>query len=317
MQNKVSVIIPVYNAESYIRQCLDAVVGQTLKEIEIICVNDGSTDGSAQILEEYAKKDERIRVITQKNGGAGAARNAGMKAATGEYYSFLDADDFFEPTMLEDAYNKASEKLYDLVIFKSDQYRSEENKYVFAPWVVREKELPPYQPFTHRAITTNVFKVFVGWAWDKLFRAEFVKEHGLFYQEQRTTNDMLFVFSSVVLAQRMGYLDKILIHQRRDAKDSLSKTRENSWHCFYDALRALRDRLRSEDLWFELEKDFVNYALHFTLWNYDTLADNTKALLKDKLENGWLDELGITGKDEAYFYNKKEYAHYREIFPNL
>ena len=76
-QIKVSVIIPVYNVEPYLRQCLDSVVGQTLQEIEIICVDDESTDGSLQILEEYAKKDERIQIITQKNAGAGAARNKG------------------------------------------------------------------------------------------------------------------------------------------------------------------------------------------------------------------------------------------------
>ena len=98
---KVSVIVPVYNAQSHLRQCLDSIMGQTLREIEILCVDDGSTDGSAQILEEYKGCDPRLHVIMQENIGAGAARNRGLAEASGEYLSFLDADDFFEPDMLE------------------------------------------------------------------------------------------------------------------------------------------------------------------------------------------------------------------------
>jgi glycosyltransferase involved in cell wall biosynthesis len=93
---KVSVIIPVYNVEAYLRQCLDSVVNQTLKDIEMICVDDGSTDSSAEILKEYAKKDERIRVLTQSNSGAGAARNAGLVSAKGKWLYFLDGDDFID-----------------------------------------------------------------------------------------------------------------------------------------------------------------------------------------------------------------------------
>lgn len=311
---KVSVIIPVYNVENYLRQCLDSVVNQTLREIEIICVNDSSTDGSLAILEEYAQKDDRIQVITQPNAGAGAARNRGMDLAKGEYLSFLDSDDFFEPAMLEKAYNLAEQNRADFVVYKSDQYHTEENKFVPVSWAVREQEIPPYPVFNYRQLTDNVFKVFVGWAWDKLFSREFVKKHQLRYQEQRTSNDMLFVFSAIVLAQRISLLPEVLVHQRRDSKDSLSKTRENSWWCFHDALLALRERLQKEGLYPELEKDFINYALHFTLWNYNTLAEPTKTTLKEKLAAEWLEELGIAGKPGEYFYNQKEYEQYQELF---
>ena len=111
---KVSVIIPVYNVEPYLKQCMDSVVGQTLKDIEIICVDDGSTDNSLDILREYAAEDSRIQIIEQKNAGAGAARNNGMRYATGKYLSFLDSDDFFEPRMLEKAYDLAEKDQADL-----------------------------------------------------------------------------------------------------------------------------------------------------------------------------------------------------------
>ena len=306
----VSVIIPVYNVEKYLNQCLDSVLNQTLQDIEVICVNDSSTDGSLAILEEYAKKDERVAVVTQPNSGAGAARNKGLSLAAGKYLSFLDSDDFFEPDMLELAYNKAEEDKADFVVFQSDQYYTDKKKFVEVSWTLREKELPPYTPFNHRQMTDNIFKVFVGWAWDKLYNREFVLRNRLQFQEQRTSNDLLFVFSAVALAKRISIVKKVLAHQRRDAKDSLSKTRENSWHCFYDALTALRDRLKAEGLYEELEKDFINYALHFSLWNIRTLAEPTKSMLIQKMENEWFAELGILGKDEKYFYNKHEYKEY-------
>lgn len=310
---KVSVIIPVFNVEEYLKQCLDSVVHQTLKDIEIICVNDSSTDKSLDILEEYAKIDRRIRVITQPNAGAGAARNKGMDVATGKYLSFLDADDFFELNMLEKAYEMAEADQSDLVVYKSDQYHTEEEQFVFANWVVREKELPPYHPFNHRQMTDNVFKVFVGWAWDKLFRKDFVDLYQLKFQEQRTSNDLLFVFSAVVLAKRISIVPEVLAHQRRDAKDSLSKTRENSWWCFYDALVALKKRLKDEKLFKELEKDYINYALHFSLWNYNTLLEPTKSKLKKELVDNWFQQLGISSKEKSYFYNTKEYEEFENL----
>ena len=97
----VSVIIPVYNLEKYLKQCLESVVSQTLKDIEILCVNDGSTDSSLEILEEYASRDTRIRIINQENHGAGNARNTGLNIAAGEYLYFLDGDDYIENKTLE------------------------------------------------------------------------------------------------------------------------------------------------------------------------------------------------------------------------
>ncbi len=314
MENPVvSVIVPVYNVEQYLPQCLDSIVNQTLKNIEIICVNDSSTDNSLNILNHYAEKDPRIKVVTQPNGGAGAARNRGLSLAAGKYLSFLDSDDFFEPDMLELAYNKAVCDKADFVVFQSDQYYTDRKEFVSVPWTLREKEIPPYTPFNHRQMTDNIFKVFVGWAWDKLYDREFVEKNHLRFQEQRTSNDMLFVFSGVAVAKRISVVKKVLAHQRRDAKDSLSKTRENSWHCFYDALTALRDRLKSEGLYDEMEKDYINYALHFSLWNIRTLAEPTRSRLIEKMKFQWFSDLGIAGKSGDYFYNQKEFKEYERL----
>ena len=173
---KVSVILPVYNGEKYIKKCMESLISQTLKEIEIICVDDGSVDGTLEALKEYEDLDN-VTVITQENAGAGAARNKGISYAKGEYLSFLDADDIFEKDMLEVAYNKAVEDKADMVVFNSDQYYEETQEYKKADWTLRYAKIPPYTPFKHRQMTDNVFKVFVGWAWDKLFLKEFVDRY--------------------------------------------------------------------------------------------------------------------------------------------
>lgn len=312
---KVSVIIPVYNVEKYLRQNLESVANQTLKDIEIICVDDGSTDSSFEIVKEFAEKDSRFIAVSQENGGAGAARNNGLRRAKGKYLSFLDSDDFFDEKMLEEAYNKAEATQADFVVFQSDQYYEETKEFKDVSWTLRYAEIPPYEPFGRRSMTDNVFKVFVGWAWDKLYNREFVLKNNLWFQEQRTSNDMLFVFSAVAIAKKIACVEKgkVLAHQRRNNKDSLSNTREKSWDCFYHALTALKKRLVDEGIYNELEKDYINYALHFSLWNLNTLAEPTYSKLYDKLKNEWWQELGVADKSSAYFYNKKEYEQLEKI----
>ncbi|MGN0530905.1 MAG: glycosyltransferase family 2 protein [Eubacterium sp.] len=312
---KVSVIIPVYNVEKYLRQNLESVANQTLKDIEIICVDDGSTDSSFEIVKEFAEKDSRFIAVSQENGGAGAARNNGLRRAKGKYLSFLDSDDFFDEKMLEEAYNKAEATQADFVVFQSDQYYEETKEFKDVSWTLRYAEIPPYEPFGRRSMTDNVFKVFVGWAWDKLYNREFVLKNNLWFQEQRTSNDMLFVFSAVAIAKKIACVEKgkVLAHQRRNNKDSLSNTREKSWDCFYHALTALKQRLVDERIYKELEKDYINYALHFSLWNLNTLAEPTYSKLYDKLKNEWWQELGVADKDSSYFYNKKEYEQFAKI----
>jgi glycosyltransferase involved in cell wall biosynthesis len=284
-----------------------------LKDIEIICVDDGSTDTSLDILKKYEAKDSRVKVICQQNAGAGAARNRGMSVATGRYLSFLDSDDFFEPDMLEKAYSKISEAEADMVVFRSDQYREDLNKLVSVSWTLRSEQLPPYRPMNYRTFTGNVFKVFVGWAWDKLFDRKFIDKYDLKFQEQRTSNDMLFVFSAVALAEKIEIVDEVLAHQRRNNPSSLSNTREKSWQCFYEALKALKAALEKHNIYWILEQDYINYALHFSLWNVETLNGSKKEILYYKLKTEWFAELGVDGHEDNYFYNKSEYKKYLKM----
>ena len=310
---KVSVIVPVYNVKDYLVQCMDSIVNQTLKDIEIICVDDESTDGSYDILQDYAQRDDRIKVIKQKNGGAGAARNNGMQYAAGEYLSILDSDDFYELDMLEKAYNKVKETESDIIVFACDHYDTARQSYYPNNYSIRKKLLPDKSPFAGTDVPQDIFMLFVGWSWDKLFKTSFVKENNLYFQEQRTTNDMLFVYSAVAKAGSIVTMDEILVHHRQ-APGTLSVTREKSWHCFYDALVALRSQLKEWGLYERFQQDYINYCVNFSLWHLNTLKEPTHTLLYNKLRDEWFDDLGVTAFPESYFYNNYEYKQYRLIY---
>ena len=271
-------------------------------QFEVICVDDGSTDSTPEILAEYAARDPRVRVVTQANAGAGAARNKGMEFARGEYLSFLDADDIFEPGMLELAYDRALAEDSDVVVFRCDEYDEDADEFHATDWSLRPSLLPGGRPFAGEEVLQNFFKAFMGWTWDKLFRTEFVRREGLRFQEQRTTNDLLFTYSALLGAERISTLSTLLVHRRIHA-GSLSVTREKSWRCFYDALLALRARLEDWDLYERREQDFVNYALNFSLWHLDTIAGPAYYELYDALKGGWLEDLGVLGRSPDYFYN--------------
>ncbi len=310
-QPKVSVIMPVYNAAEFLSRCLDSVANQTLADIEIICVDDGSSDNSVEILQSYANKDSRFIILTQPNKGAGAARNYGMAVAKGKYLSFLDSDDFFEEDMLETAYNRAEKYRAEITVFESEKYFTKSGKY--APnYSIRYHLLPQKDVFGGMDIEKDIFRAFTGWAWDKLFNSEFIKETGLQFQEQRTTNDMFFVFRAVAKAEKITVVPKVLAYYRRDT-DSLSVTREKSWHCFYNRLTALKSQLQQWGIYEKLEQDYINYRLHFSLWNLRTLKEPTHTQLNLKLKSEWFDSMGISGKDREYFYNKKEYLTYKKV----
>lgn len=138
LQPKVSVIIPVYNVDPYLRECLESVVNQTLLDIEIICVNDGSTDNSPAILEEYRAKDSRITVFTQENRGLSAARNRGMDLARGEYIYFIDSDDYVEPETLERTVHIAEADDLDAVVFRFKQFAESEELLKIHPCQIGE-----------------------------------------------------------------------------------------------------------------------------------------------------------------------------------
>lgn len=302
----VSVIIPVYNVEAYIRATLDCLLNQSISDYEVICVNDGSTDGTLDILREYEAQYPQIRVFDQQNQGAAVARNRGIAEAKGAYLAILDSDDLYEPNMLERLLDAAQKSDADITVCRCDDFDTDENKRRPYPSSIREDLLPGEQPFSPLDVKKDIFKLFIGWSWDKLFKRSFVLENSLEFQPLRTSNDMYFVFSAVVRAQRIATIDDVLVHHRRGI-GGLAETREKSWFCFHDALLRIKGQLQEWGIFERYERDYVNYCLHASLWNFDTLAEPAKNLLREKLTEEWFEEFGIQGKDSNYFFNKKEY----------
>ncbi|MBP3655898.1 MAG: glycosyltransferase family 2 protein [Clostridia bacterium] len=308
----VSVVLPVYNVEPYLQQCLDSLTAQTLREIEIICVDDGSTDGSLALLERCAREDARITVLRQENAGAGAARNLGMSAARGRYLAILDSDDFYEPQMLARAYDEAERCRADVVVFASDYYMNSSGTSRPCYAAIDRGLMPAHTPFAAADVERDLFKLFIGWSWDKLFRADFVRGHGLAFQCQRTSNDLLFVFSAIASAERIAVLPDILAHHRM-MEGTLSATREKSWSCYHDALMALRVYLQEQGLYARFERDYINYCVHFALWNLNTLMEPAYTQLYSQLRESWFAEYGALGKPKEYFYNQHEYRRFRHV----
>lgn len=305
---KVSVIIPIYNSEKYLKMCIESILNQTIRDIEIIMVDDGSTDNSLEIIKNYQKKDDRIIVLQQQNKGAGSARNYGMDQASGEYYLFLDSDDFFEPDMLEKSYELASNNQLDIVVMGCDIYKEQHDVFEFCNYSIQKTLLPKKRVFKMSDVKKDVFKTFVGWPWDKLIRADFIKDKNIRFEEQRTTNDMYFIFIALLLANRISIIDEVYVHYRQN-EVSLSKTREYSWTCFYNSLNNIRRKMKEESIFQIYERDYINYCLHFCLWNINTLKPEIKQKLINELRKSWVENLNIR-LDINYYYNKREYSDF-------
>lgn len=201
---KVSVIVPVYNVEKYLARCLDSLVAQTLEDIEIICVNDGSTDNSADILAKYAEKDERITVITQSNAGLSNARNAGIDIATGDYIGFLDSDDFIEKDFYEKLYDSAMQNNADVAC--ASIIRENEKK---------RKELIKYDNVIVKSGISEKFALVKApehcYVWNKIYKTNVLKEKeirfigGLIYEDMPFTADVLTKMGDVVCVPNTKY----------------------------------------------------------------------------------------------------------------
>ena len=186
MKPKVSVIIPVYNTEKYLRQCLDSVIHQSLREIEIICVDDGSTDSSARILEKYRAEDARIKMIHQGNAGLSAARNTGLRAARGEYVYFIDSDDYVETNALEFVYKEAKRDRLDILFFDGESFFDPpelKSGFVGTDCCCRPCEFGGVLSGTDMYVKMRAKGVFRPMVWLQLLRRQYLIEEKLTFRE--------------------------------------------------------------------------------------------------------------------------------------
>jgi glycosyltransferase involved in cell wall biosynthesis len=314
MMPRVTVIIPAYNAGPYLADCLDSLLGQTLADIEVICVDDGSTDDSLATMKSYAQADSRVKVLHQENAGAGAARNAGLAVAEGEYLSFVDADDFFEPTMLEDVYGRCTTDDADVCLFKARYFETDSGRSIPADGLVRVELLPPSMPFSRDDMPDDILAFASPAPWNKLFKRAFVEDEGLRFQEIKRANDLLFTKLATAKARRITFVDKYLVNYRTGTESSLQATNHETPLEFYDALLALRDGLVEAGLFEQVERGYVNTALSTCLYNLHSLkTPDTFDTLYRMLRDEFFGSLGIDARTEGYIESERHHAQYTRI----
>lgn len=313
----VSVIIPVYNAEKYLAECLDSVRNQTLKLIEIICVDDGSSDRTLDILQEYARLDERFIILHQENLYAGVARNHGLGHARGKYVAFWDADDVFESPMLESMYYIAEKESADVVVCgystvsvnSGDIIEYENPLYVYGL-----NQTPQTNCFTGKEICLNIFQDVAGWPWDKLFRREYIVANNIEFQALRTSNDGLFVYKALILANKIAAVRNSFVLHRINDRTSLENTRDRSWNCAFEMLYAIAAQMKKMGCYDMYKQSFLNHVIFFLIWNLETFNKwETYQAFFNKIKSEYLEEFNIADYKSTYFYDQELYKKYSMI----
>ena len=247
---KVSIIIPTYNVEMYLVECMESVIHQTLKDIEIICINDGSTDGSLEILKSYAQKDDRIVLVDKENGGYGIAMNIGLEKATGEYIGIVEPDDFVKLDMYESLYQIAKDN--DLDFVKEDFYRFKRTDEDDMNMVYNHLSKNPedYNKVFNPSEDTEAIRYIMN-TWSGIYKKEFIEKHHIRHNETpgASFQDNGFWFQTFIFATRAMIVDKPYYMNRRDNPNSSVHNREKVY-CMNIEYDHIRDILMEHpELW--------------------------------------------------------------------
>ncbi|MDR0350295.1 MAG: glycosyltransferase [Coriobacteriales bacterium] len=309
----ISVVLPVFNAEPFLDDCLRGLLAQDFEDFEIIAINDGSTDASLAILRGWGGQDPRVRVLDQHNAGPGVTRNVGLDAATGSYVAFLDPDDIYHHSYLSRMYEAASRADADVTVCASVLRDSQSGELSREDWLLRTDLLPAAPVFSGRDVADDLFHITIGWPWDKLFKRSFLKEHGLRYPDLRNSEDGAFVYPALCLAQKITAIRSPLVQHTTNREGSLSNSRKDFSLCFFDALRIVRDRLKAHALYEVFERGFLGWVLDFSLWNLETAHPDDQQAIYDFLTTEGFDEMGVFSKPRDYYAVEYDYCRARAL----
>lgn len=271
---EISIIVPTFNVEKYINECLDTLLDQTYKNYEIIVVDDGSSDNTINILNEYKKNHSNIKLIQQENQFAGVARNNGMKYAQGKYLLFLDSDDFFELNMLEKIYNKAIESEADVVLFNGDYFNDNENKFMPEKNHIFIDLIPKNKDLFNKHDTQNLFQIAKAATWNKFIKKELVIKNDIHFSETKTSNDVYFSYLVLTHSDKITYVYDQLLHYRVDnnsLQNNLTSENINSLNVLYDTyLELIKRKLYIPNI----EKTFKNAVVSNVDLNINRLKNH-------------------------------------------
>lgn len=307
---KVSVIIPVYNVEEYLRECLDSVVNQTLKEIEIICVDDGSTDSSLEILKEYAKKDNRITVITQQNLHAGVARNAGLAVAKGEYVHFLDSDDWIEKETYSKLYVLVSEKKCNIIKFRSFCYDNTKKKIVNSYFTNMGAIGEKY--FDKKIIVKDNIEIVVNISdapWSGMYKTSFIQKNNIKFDNLLCANDTSFYYRCVMANNELYLSSKRFVYYRINNNSSLIGQRVYHFNCQLEQYAIISKIIKNNSQ--VIMESIKKHLVHAILYRYKMYNEiNIPYMVRSKIYKETKDF--ISSIDENLIP-----AEYRDVYAKL
>lgn len=284
---RISVIVPVYNCEDYLEESLGSLLNQTFKDIEIICIDDGSNDNSLDILKSIASSDSRVKVFTQENQGAGAARNYGMKKASGDHVYFFDADDFLEKDALEKAYSNAIKNDSDIVFFKFDQYRDNRLFTHSGPNLEMQFAGADFDNFTfdwHEYRVGPFTGPFAPWL--KLYKKEFLDAHECFkFPNDLNHNDVPFHVMTFLKASKISFVPEHLYRYRIDNAGSITNNRLKKYDHIFRIINIVEDFLLSEDYMEEFKKEFDYFKANRITYEIYGRPEEYFYLAKDELKS--------------------------------
>ena len=290
---KISVVMPIYNADDYIAQAIETVLSQTLGDFELICVDDGSTDKSVEIVKSFAKSDKRIKLVETGHIGVSTARNKGLLKSQGEYIIFLDADDFYEDTLLEKLYNTAKEHNLDIVATDFDIYDNKRARYIKSP------EEEHGNIYAHGAVASkNEFPDYIlqsttGYVWNKLFRSAFIKEKEiLFAPELYVFEDVYFVCCALSLADRVSRVSEVLVHHRIYQLQHRAKIFRKHYDQVPVVYLRVKEFLMRHGMYIPLSKSFLNFSASRCYKIFNLIPADKKDDFWDLLHRGYADSLG-------------------------
>ena len=311
----VSIVIPVYNSEAFLPECLDSVLAQTYPHFEVLCVDDGSTDSSPKILEEYAARDPRIRLFRQANSFAGAARNRGMEHASGKYLLFLDSDDFIDSSLLELAVAKAEEQAADIVVFSGCEYNSLTHAIKDKPTYLKEKVISPFEVFSRKDIPQDILTFTNPAPWNKLYRREFVEAHQLRFMPIRYSNDVYFTKMAFALAERITTVNRSLVYYRVMQGTNTQSVKFGYPLLFLTVLEKIHDDLLSLGIYDEISQSFRDYAVHmlsYELRPYETRADRFD-IYRQVFENEMIVSTALLEQEMSTYGSRNEYCYVKGL----
>ncbi len=270
---KVSVIIPIFNAGKYLETCMNSVLKQTLKDIEIICVNDGSTDDSLSVLKNFQKQDSRIKIIDKKNSGYGDSLNQGFSKITGEFVAIVEPDDYIDKNMFKFLYDKA--KKFNLDVVKSDfiEFSGKKSKYIMTP-----THHSLYNRVLNAKTTPEIFNFKMN-TWTGLYKTEFLKANNIFHNTTpgASYQDNGFWFQTLSLATSVMFVSRAFYHYRQDNPNSSINSKDKVF-CICAEYAFIEEFLKAKHLndtffdWFLLKK-FHNY-----IYTYSRISEENKSL---------------------------------------